>query len=231
MATLQLQLQSAAPVLLAGRSSMIYPSLKVIRSVPAGRMRVSRPTFGSRVPQRSIRAEAAVTEAATEKLPTPVAEVVKRLQGKVYVAGGAALHTVHPCCADGAATLQGSDLCLTAQASPASWRRVSSRSSCMPEFPSSQVLSGVCAAANSHCRAPHHQWSSQVADSPPFHGMKTTPKPQFVTGVPEDDPAAEALDFALQFELIKKQEASKLQLREVDFADPDSYGIPRWGTA
>ena len=54
---------------------------------------------------------------------------------------------------------------------------------------------------------------------------------RYVTGVPEDDPAAEALDFALQFELIKKQEASKLQLQEVDFADPDSYGIPRWGTA
>ncbi len=46
-------------------------------------------------------------------------------------------------------------------------------------------------------------------------------------GVPEGDPADDALDFALQFELIKKQEAKNLTIREVDFADADSFGIPR----
>lgn len=47
-------------------------------------------------------------------------------------------------------------------------------------------------------------------------------------GVPEGDPADDALDFALQFELIKKQEAKNLTIREVDFADADSFGIPRY---
>lgn len=50
---------------------------------------------------------------------------------------------------------------------------------------------------------------------------------QVVAGVPEDDPAADALQFAVQYELLKKQEASKLQIREIDFGEPDSYGIPK----
>lgn len=46
--------------------------------------------------------------------------------------------------------------------------------------------------------------------------------------MPEDDPAEEALQFALKFELLTKEEAKKLKLRTIDdFADPDSFGIPR----
>jgi hypothetical protein len=50
-----------------------------------------------------------------------------------------------------------------------------------------------------------------------------------LAGVPEDDPADDALDFALQFELIKKAEAKSLSIQQVDFADADSFGIPRCG--
>jgi hypothetical protein len=47
-------------------------------------------------------------------------------------------------------------------------------------------------------------------------------------GVPEDDPANEALQFALKYELIKKDEAKRLKIRKVDdFGDPASFGIPR----
>lgn len=50
---------------------------------------------------------------------------------------------------------------------------------------------------------------------------------QVVTGVPEDDPASEALQFALKYELLKKDEAKRLKIRTVeDFGDPASFGIP-----
>lgn len=54
---------------------------------------------------------------------------------------------------------------------------------------------------------------------------------QVVTGVPEDDPANEALQFALKYELIKKDEAKRLKIRKVDdFGDPASFGIPSGAT-
>lgn len=46
-------------------------------------------------------------------------------------------------------------------------------------------------------------------------------------GVPEGDPADDALDFALQFELIKKSEAKALTVQQIHFADASSFGIPR----
>ncbi len=47
-------------------------------------------------------------------------------------------------------------------------------------------------------------------------------------GVPEDDPAGEALNFALKFELLSKEEAKRLKLCTInDFGDPGSFGIPR----
>lgn len=68
------------------------------------------------------------------------------------------------------------------------------------------------------CTALPHQWH-RVAS----RGMLS----RTAAGVPEGDPADDALDFALQFELIKKSEAKALTIQEVDFADPDSFGIPR----
>lgn len=48
------------------------------------------------------------------------------------------------------------------------------------------------------------------------------------SGVPEDDRASEALDFALKFELLTKEEAKRVTLRTIDdFGDPDNFSIPR----
>lgn len=40
-------------------------------------------------------------------------------------------------------------------------------------------------------------------------------------GVPDAEAAQEAVSFALQFELLKKEENSRLQLLEVDYEDVD----------
>ena len=42
-----------------------------------------------------------------------------------------------------------------------------------------------------------------------------------VAGVTEEGPAEAAIDFAVRFELLRKDEASRLRLVEVDYSDYD----------
>lgn len=83
-----IQCGTTAPALIAGRAATSCPSVQILRaaSIPKQQHVRCRP-FGSGKPQRSLRGVSVTVQAAASDVIAPVAEIVKRLQGKVYVAG------------------------------------------------------------------------------------------------------------------------------------------------
>ncbi len=79
-----IQYATGTPALIAVRASTISPSLHVFRTGPILRRQLRCRAFGTRKPQRVLSVK---VQAAASDVIAPVAEVVKRLQGKVYVAG------------------------------------------------------------------------------------------------------------------------------------------------
>ena len=167
------------------------------------------PVFGSARPQRVL--VQAQAQAVSDAVAAPVAEVVKRLQGKVYIAGGRSLlMTMMP-----VRDVQGQyityiehDMC-TAGVSGQLGSRIAKE----------LLQNGVSVVAGA-CSRITAQANNACTGAMPYTVV-------IPAGVPEDDPADDALDFALQFELIKKAEAKSLSIQQVDFADASSFNIPR----
>jgi hypothetical protein len=77
---------ATAPALVAGRAGDLCPSTHVVASRSAvTHHRRRTPVFGSAKPHRAL--VLAQAQAVSDAVAAPMAEVVKRLQGKVYVAG------------------------------------------------------------------------------------------------------------------------------------------------